>query len=100
VENTDTRQGNGAPKSYWIATIIRLNGYKTLIRYEGFNEDASKDFWMNIADEGVYHIGYCASLKSLSSIPELFRFTILKLISLDRLFSFSLIFGRESRKAH
>jgi len=63
VKNKDTRPGNGASSSYWLATIIKINGYKALLRYEGFNEDASNDFWVNVADNEVYHVGYYASFK-------------------------------------
>ena len=61
VENWDTRQP--APKSYWLASIIKLNGYYALLRYDGFDEDDSKDFWVNVAEEEVYHVGWCASFK-------------------------------------
>ena len=79
MKNTDTRPGNGAPNSYWIATIIKLIGYKALLRYEGFDEDASKGFWVNVAE--VYHVGYCASFKKPLIPPRTIQVTFLTLPS-------------------
>jgi hypothetical protein len=63
VENTDTRQAtaNSDPQSYWVASVISLMGYKALLRYEGFGNDDSKDFWVNLAAEDVHPVGWCAS---------------------------------------
>lgn len=36
-------------------------GYKALLRYEGFGNDDSKDFWVNLAAEDVHPVGWCAS---------------------------------------
>uniref|UniRef100_A0A665XD28 Uncharacterized protein n=1 Tax=Echeneis naucrates TaxID=173247 RepID=A0A665XD28_ECHNA len=32
---------------YWIAGIIKL-GFKALLRYEGFDGDSTRDFWLNL----------------------------------------------------
>lgn len=63
MENTDTRQAslNGDPQSYWVASVISIMGYKAQLRYEGFGEDNSKDFWVNLAAEDVHPVGWCAS---------------------------------------
>jgi hypothetical protein len=54
VENTDTRQAtaNSDPQSYWVASVISLMGYKALLRYEGFGNDDSKDFWVGVPLKG------------------------------------------------
>ena len=68
MENTDTRQSSsnhgtssGDPQSYWVASVVNLSGYKALLRYEGFGEDKSKDFWVNLAGDDVHPVGWCAS---------------------------------------
>lgn len=64
VENTDCdtpelKQGM-APHSFWVATVLRLCGYKALLRYEGFDEDSSHDFWVNLCSSEVHSVGWCA----------------------------------------
>lgn len=64
VENTDCdtpelKQGM-SPHSFWVATVKRLCGYKALLRYEGFDEDNSHDFWVNLCSSEVHSVGWCA----------------------------------------
>ncbi|XP_013413115.1 MBT domain-containing protein 1 [Lingula anatina] len=47
---------------FWIATVIRIAGYKALIRYEGFGADCSKDFWLNLCTQDVHPVGWCATI--------------------------------------
>lgn len=35
-------------------------GYRVLLRYEGFENDASHDFWCNLGTVDVHPIGWCA----------------------------------------
>lgn len=63
VENTDCdtpelRQGM-APHSFWVATVLRLCGYKALLRYEGFDDDSKHDFWVNLCSSEVHSVGWC-----------------------------------------
>ncbi|XP_023670282.1 lethal(3)malignant brain tumor-like protein 2 isoform X2 [Paramormyrops kingsleyae] len=47
-------------KVYWIASIMRLAGYKALLRYEGFEKEDSHDFWCNLGTVDIHPIGWCA----------------------------------------
>uniref|UniRef100_A0AAY4A3I1 FCS-type domain-containing protein n=1 Tax=Denticeps clupeoides TaxID=299321 RepID=A0AAY4A3I1_9TELE len=58
VLNTDTSL---SAKVYWIASIVRLAGFKALLRYEGFDNDSSRDFWSNLCIPEVHPVGWCAS---------------------------------------
>ncbi|XP_063337799.1 MBT domain-containing protein 1 isoform X3 [Pelmatolapia mariae] len=58
VPNSDT---NFSTKVYWIAEIIKLAGFKALLRYEGFDSDTTKDFWCNLCIPEVHPVGWCAS---------------------------------------
>ncbi|XP_066442896.1 MBT domain-containing protein 1 isoform X2 [Eleutherodactylus coqui] len=58
VLNTDN---NLSPKVFWIAVIVKLAGYNALLRYEGFENDASLDFWCNVWSSDVHPVGWCAS---------------------------------------
>ncbi|XP_037836930.1 MBT domain-containing protein 1 isoform X3 [Kryptolebias marmoratus] len=58
VPNSDT---NLSTKVYWIAEVVKLAGFKALLRYEGFDNDSSKDFWCNLCVPEVHPVGWCAS---------------------------------------
>ncbi|XP_075435978.1 MBT domain-containing protein 1 isoform X3 [Ascaphus truei] len=58
VPNTDN---NLPPKVFWIAGILKLAGYNALLRYEGFENDSSLDFWCNICGPDVHPVGWCAT---------------------------------------
>ncbi|KAK2832904.1 hypothetical protein Q5P01_016793 [Channa striata] len=58
VTNTDS----GLPmKVYWIAGIIKLAGFKALLRYEGFDSDSTRDFWLNLCVPDIHPVGWCAA---------------------------------------
>uniref|UniRef100_A0A4W4FI38 Lethal(3)malignant brain tumor-like protein 2 n=1 Tax=Electrophorus electricus TaxID=8005 RepID=A0A4W4FI38_ELEEL len=57
-------------KVYWIAAILQLAGYKALLRYEGFEEDDSHDFWCNLGTAEVHPIGWCAVNSKLLVPPQ------------------------------
>lgn len=86
VPNTDS----GLPmKVYWIAGIIKLagtgsdqflfkmnpssgrvllttacrsaTGFKALLRYEGFDGDSTRDFWLNLCVPDIHPVGWCAA---------------------------------------
>jgi len=86
VENTDTRQSakNRGQKFYWLASIISLMGYKARLRYEGYNDDDSKDFWVNIGAEDVHPVGWCAFNKKTLIPPR----------TIQVLITFFLVFNR------
>lgn len=49
-------------KVYWIASVIQISGYKAKLRYEGFGEDGSCDFWCNLCTLDVNAVGWCATI--------------------------------------
>ena len=67
VKNTDCnleqyQTGSGIlSEAYWIASVVRFAGYYVLLRYEGFGNDSSKDFWVNIFTSAIHPVGWCAS---------------------------------------
>ena len=46
-------------KIFWFASVIRIEGYLALVRYEGYDEDSSMDFWCNLCDSDVHCVGWC-----------------------------------------
>ena len=62
VENRDSEGTNSAfADAYWVATVLRISGYTALLRFEGFGQDGSKDFWLNLCSERVHPVGWCAT---------------------------------------
>lgn len=62
VQNTDTDSLSPKLSDYfWVATVLKLKGYMGLLRYEGFGNDDSKDFWVNLMNWEVHAVGWCAT---------------------------------------
>ncbi|XP_067009728.2 MBT domain-containing protein 1 isoform X2 [Anabrus simplex] len=62
VENTDCDDfSESFPDSFWVATVLRIAGYKALLRYEGFGQNCSKDFWVSLCSSSVHSVGWCAT---------------------------------------
>jgi len=40
----------------WLVT-----GYAVCLRYEGYEDDASHDFWISFYSDDVHHVGWCAA---------------------------------------
>ncbi|XP_056285750.1 lethal(3)malignant brain tumor-like protein 2 isoform X2 [Pseudoliparis swirei] len=57
-------------KVYWIATAIQIAGYKALLRYEGFEDDGSRDFWCSLVSGEVNPIGWSAMTSKLLVPPQ------------------------------
>ncbi|KAK6976280.1 MBT domain-containing protein 1 [Biomphalaria glabrata] len=72
VPNTDLDIGKDI-KVYWIATVLKIYGYKALLRYEGFGTDSSKDFWSNLISEDVHNVGWCATYGKILAPPRTIR---------------------------
>ena len=74
VENTDYKEqhdSHGMTTPFWIATVQKIHGYKALLRYEGYSDDASDhDFWVNLCTSEVHPVGWCA-IQNKNIIPPL-----------------------------
>lgn len=78
---------NGKEKVYWIATVIEVRGFMAKLRYEGYEEDSSNDFWLFMFSNDVHGVGWCASQgktlvppkKILRRLPDWTMYLIKKL---------------------
>ena len=62
VENTDCDDFTESfPDSFWVVTVLKIAGYKALLRYEGFGQNCSKDFWVSLCSNSVHPVGWCAT---------------------------------------
>lgn len=48
-------------EAYWIGTVVQVYGYIAKIRYEGYEDDCSSDFWIHLFSPDVHGVGWCAS---------------------------------------
>ncbi|XP_043943060.1 lethal(3)malignant brain tumor-like protein 2 [Protopterus annectens] len=55
---------------FWIATVVKLAGYLALLRYEGFENDGSHDFWCNLGTVAVHPVGWCAVNSKILVPPQ------------------------------
>lgn len=64
VENLDYKDNDhssgGHLVPFWIATVIKIHGYKAKLRYEGYENDDTHDFWVNLCATEVHPVGWCA----------------------------------------
>ena len=47
-------------KTYWVASVISACGSLLLLRYGGYDNDRSGDFWSDMATGELHPIGWCA----------------------------------------
>ncbi|XP_078496857.1 lethal(3)malignant brain tumor-like protein 2 isoform X1 [Lissotriton helveticus] len=65
--NTDASMPS---RVYWIASVVQIAGYKVLLRYEGFENDSSQDFWCNLGTLDIHPIGWCAINSKILVPPQ------------------------------
>lgn len=46
---------------YWIASVVRVEGYYLLLRWIGYENDDSADFWVNIYNPIMHQVGWSAT---------------------------------------
>lgn len=74
-------------KVYWVATVIKVYGYLAKLRYEGYEDDSSNDFWMYLFSDDVHGVGWCAKqgkalvppVKILTRMPDWTMYLIKRL---------------------
>ena len=59
-----------APKTYWVASVIMTCGQLLRLRYDGYEEDSSGDFWCDLAPSELHPIGWCAQNGQTLQPPE------------------------------
>eukprot|EP00794_Sanderia_malayensis_P006132 gene6132-6840_t len=56
--------------TYWLATVIAKSGPLILLRYEGYQDDNSADFWCNSRSSEIHPVGWCAKTKHALRPPK------------------------------
>lgn len=59
--------------TYWVATVVMSSGPLLLLRYDGYDDDRSGDFWCDAASEDLQPIGWCARTNNILIPPAAIR---------------------------
>ncbi|XP_021367553.1 scm-like with four MBT domains protein 1 isoform X2 [Mizuhopecten yessoensis] len=56
--------------TYWVASVIMTCGPLLRLRYDGYEEDTSADFWCDLMTSEIHPIGWCAQNNQILQPPE------------------------------
>lgn len=56
--------------TYWVATVITTCGQLLLLRYCGYGDERSADFWCDVMTAELHPVGWCAQNNKLLQPPE------------------------------
>ena len=56
--------------AYWVASIVMTCGPLLRLRYDGYEDDNSADFWCDILKSDVHPIGWCGQHGKSMQPPE------------------------------
>ena len=55
--------------AFWVATVIHIQQYRVLLRYEGYEDDPTGDFWFDLRSKNIHPVGWCARRNKLLIPP-------------------------------
>lgn len=56
--------------TYWVASVIMTCGPLLRLRYDGYEEDTTADFWCDLMTSEIHPIGWCAQNNQILQPPE------------------------------
>ena len=56
--------------TYWVATVLNTCGPLLRLRFDGYDEDTTRDFWCDVSTSEVHSIGWCAQNGKNLQPPE------------------------------
>lgn len=59
--------------TYWVATVVMASGPLLLLRYDGYDDDRSGDFWCDAASDDLQPVGWCARNNHILIPPAAIR---------------------------
>ncbi|XP_048589841.1 MBT domain-containing protein 1-like isoform X3 [Nematostella vectensis] len=59
--------------AFWVATVKQLRQHRVLLRYEGYEDDDSADFWFDLRSMNIHPVGWCAKRNKLLIPPPAIR---------------------------
>ncbi|XP_074645284.1 scm-like with four MBT domains protein 1 [Tubulanus polymorphus] len=58
------------PNTYWVASVVMTCGPLLRLRYEGYGDESSADFWCDVQSADIHPIGWCAVNSKRLQPPE------------------------------
>jgi len=58
------------PDQYWVASIVMTCGQLLRLRFDGYENDSSADFWADLATCEVHTLGWCRENGKTFAPPE------------------------------
>ncbi|XP_036366059.1 scm-like with four MBT domains protein 1 isoform X1 [Octopus sinensis] len=58
------------PDTYWVASVIMTCGPLLRLRYDGYGDDGSADFWHDLTASEIHSIGWCAQNNKTLMPPD------------------------------
>jgi len=55
--------------AFWVATVMQLRQHRVLLRYEGYEDDETADFWFDLRSPNIHPVGWCAKRNKLLIPP-------------------------------
>lgn len=62
------------PNTYWVASVVMSCGPLLRLRYEGYDNDRSDDFWWEISSGDIHPIGWCATNNKILQPPPAIKY--------------------------
>ena len=59
-----------SPNTYWVATIVMTCGPLLRLRYEGYDDNSSADFWSDPMTSDIHPLGWCEEKGKSLQPPE------------------------------
>lgn len=56
--------------TYWVASVVAACGTLLLLRYEGYGDDRSGDFWCDLRSRDIHPVGWCARNGQMLQPPD------------------------------
>ena len=69
VINNPCKSSDDVEVAFWVATVMQINQFKVLLRYEGYDESSNADFWFDLRSKDIHPVGWCASQNKLLIPP-------------------------------
>lgn len=71
--NKDAQVPNDVKSSndiYWIASVVKVEGYYLCLRWEGYEKDSSADFWVSVINTLIHPVGWSAQQRKHLMPPK------------------------------
>ena len=60
----------GSDDTYWVASVVLTCGQLLRLRYDGYEDDKTADFWCDLMTSEIHPIGWCAQNNQVLQPPE------------------------------